>query len=145
MLSWLVTTGCGPDKPPCSGPHPDFDVIVKFSDRPLPADTIVRVTYGGAKVEEYELAAPGNHEFVFCQAADADGYPLEASAPTEGAAGEGNGEPVRALACALWTGGYCKVEVRSASIGLPVDKGLSPREGVCTVKDTILLDPPDAG
>ncbi|MES1173765.1 MAG: hypothetical protein ABUL62_05500 [Myxococcales bacterium] len=144
MLGVLLFSGCGPDKPRCSGPHPDFNVIIKFSNRPLPADTIVHVTYGGSGMEEYNLASPGNQEVVFCQVADADGHPLEASAPLEGAAGEGNSEPVQALFCALWTGGYSKVEVRSASVA-PLVYPLSPRERVCTVDESILLDLPDAG
>ena len=144
LLGWLFLSGCGPDKPRCSGPHPDFNVLVTFGNRPLPADTIVRVTYGGSGIEEYNLAAPGNQEVVFCQVVDTDGNPLEASALTIGAAGEGNTEPVRALACALWTGGYSKVEVRSASVA-PVTYSLSPRDHVCTVDEEIKLDPPDAG
>ena len=51
---------------------------------------------------------------------------------------------MQALACALWTGGYSKLEVRSASIA-PTVYPLSPRERVCTVEELILLDPPDAG
>jgi hypothetical protein len=143
-LGWLLLSGCGPDKPQCSGPHADFNLIVKFANRPLPADTIVHVTYGGSGMEEYNLAAPGDQEVVFCQVADADGHPLEASVPTAGAAGEGNDEPVQALACALWTGGYSKVEVRSVSVA-PVVYPLSPRDHVCTVDELILLDLPDAG
>jgi hypothetical protein len=141
-FGWLLLTGCGPDKPQCSGPHPDFNVVVKFANRPLPADTIVHVTYGGSGMEDYDLAAPGNQEVLFCQVADADGNPLDASAPMEGAAGEGNNEPVQALACALWTGGYTKVEVRSATVA-PKAYDLSPRDRVCTVEEVILLDPPD--
>jgi hypothetical protein len=95
-------------------------------------------------VEEYDLAAPGNQEVVFCQVADADGHVLDASAPDDGAAGEGNSAPVQALACGLWTGGYCKVEVRSASVA-PVSHALSPRQNMCTVEEVIWLDPPDAG
>jgi hypothetical protein len=144
LLGWFFLSGCGPDKPQCSGPHPDFIVVVKFANRPLPADTIVHVTYGGSGMEEYDLAAPGNQEVVFCEVADADGHRLEASAPLEGAAGEGNDEPVQALLCQLWTGGYAKVEVRSASVA-PIVYPLSPRDHVCTVEEPILLDAPDAG
>jgi hypothetical protein len=143
-LALSLVTGCGPDKPRCTGAHPDFNVIVKFASRPLPADTTVIVTYGGSGMEEYKLAAPGNQEVVFCRIADADGNPIDASAPDDGAAGEGNSAPVQALACQLWTGGYCKVEVRSASVA-PMIHALSPREHVCTVEEVIWLDPPDAG
>jgi hypothetical protein len=118
-------------------------VIVKFANRPLPADTIVHVTYGGSGMEEYNLAAPGNQEVVFCEIADAEGHRLDASAEAEGAAGAGENEPVQALACQLWTGGYSKVEVRSASVA-PTVYPLSPREHVCTVEEVILLEPPDA-
>jgi hypothetical protein len=142
-LGWLLLSGCGPDKPRCAGPHPDFKVVVKFGNRPLPADTIVRVTYGGSGVEEYNLAAPGNQEVVFCQVADADGRSLDASTQADGAAGESNGEPVQALACELWTGGYCKVQVRSASVA-PKIYDLSPRDHVCTVEERIQLEAPEA-
>lgn len=140
----LLATACGPDKPRCTGAHPDFKVVVKFANRPLPPDTVVVVTYGGSGMEEYKLAAPGKQEVVFCLIADADGQVIDASAPTEGAAGEGNSEPVAALACQLWTGGYSKLEVRSASVA-PTIYPLSPREHVCTVEEVIWLDPPDAG
>ncbi|MET0793470.1 MAG: hypothetical protein ABW061_18255 [Polyangiaceae bacterium] len=143
-LGGLLIASCGPDKPRCTGPHPDFIVVVKLSNRPLPPDTVVHVTYGGSGMEEYDLAAPGNHEVVFCLVADASGVPLDASAPTEGAAGDGGSEPVQALSCQLWTGGYSKVEVRGTGIE-PTTQELAPREGECTVKDTILLEPPDAG
>jgi len=143
-LGWLFFSGCGPDKPRCSGPHADFSVVVKFANKPLPPDTIVHVTYGGSGMEEYNLAAPGNQEVVFCRVADADGIPLDASAPSQGAAGEGNAEPVQSLACDLWTGGYSKVEVLSAGVA-PMVHNLSPREHECTVKELILLDAADAG
>ncbi len=51
---------------------------------------------------------------------------------------------MQALACALWTGGYAKVEVRATGIAT-VTHELSPREHVCTVTDEIVLEAPDAG
>lgn len=143
LLGWLMLPGCGPTKPECSAPHADFIVLLKFANRPLPADTSVHVTYGGSGMEVYDLADPGTHEVVFCDPADASGRTLDAS--VQGAAGEsaGDSEPVAALSCQLWTAGYCTVQV--SGTGLPSTTfALSPREHVCTVDETLLLDPPDA-
>jgi hypothetical protein len=142
----LTILGCGPDnKRECTGPHADFIVILKLADRPLPADTVVHVTYGGSGMEEYALAAPGrDHEVVFCDPADAFGVPLEAFAAAAGASGEGSTAAVESLRCALWTGGFSKLEVSAA--GLPaMVYPLSPRAQMCTVEELIVLDSPDAG
>ena len=143
--SWLVCCGPGSDKRQCPGPHPDFNVTLRLSNRPLPPDTVVRVTYGGSGMEAYTLAAPGaNHEVVFCSVADADGVPLESSS-SEGAGAKGEEErSVFALSCALWTGGFTTVEVRGSGIE-STSHDLLPREGGCTVARTIVLDSLDAG
>ncbi len=40
---------------------------LRLRDRPLPADTVVHVIYGGSGTEDYSLADPGaKHEVVFC-------------------------------------------------------------------------------
>ncbi len=144
LAGCLLLIGCGPNKPECAQPHADFQVLIKFANRALPPDTVVHVTYGGSGTEDYRLADPGHQEVVFCEPADAEGNELDASSAVEGSAGEGNSAPVLALSCALWTGGYSKVEVSGTGV-TTTTRDLSPREHVCTLQDEILLDPPDAG
>jgi hypothetical protein len=148
-LVCLTLSGCGPDKRKCTGPHADFIVILKLANRPLPDDTVVHVTYGGSGMEEYALSAPGkNHEVVFCDRADANGVPLDESdagaAGAAGATGDDADAPVQSLHCALWTGGYSKVEVTATGLISKVYE-LYPREQECTVEEKIDLDSPDAG
>ena len=137
--SWLL--GCGPDRPKCTGPHPDFRVVLKLSDRPLPADAVVRVTYGGSGMENYVLASPTVPEVVFCSPAGADGGAIDLSAA--GASGADD-SPVEELQCQLWTGGFASLSVTGTGLdGMSHD--LTPKDDQCTVTQTIVLDSPDGG
>ena len=142
----VLPAGCGPDKPLCSGTPANFVVTLRLRDRPLPADTVVHVTYGGSSMEEYSLAAPhGLHKVIFCDPADASGQPLDASLAAAGA-GAASEEPsaVEALRCQLWTGGFTTLSVRGSGL-LPDDHELTPNERQCTVQRSIVLDSPDGG
>ena len=146
LISGLCTLGCGPDRQECTGPHADFVVMLRLRDRPLPSDTVVHVTYGGSGMEDYILAQPhAAHEVVFCDVAGLDGG-VELDASSQGAAGapDSDGGGVEALRCQLWTGGFAKLEARSADFAA-MTYDLSPREHQCTVTQTIVLDSPDGG
>jgi hypothetical protein len=145
LISGLCTMGCGPDRRECTGPHADFVVLLKLRDRPLPADTVVHVTYGGSGMENYALAQPdATHEVVFCHSASLDGGVELDAASTAAAGASGDDDGVQALRCELWTGGFAKLEARSASFSA-MTYDLSPRERQCTVTQTIVLDSPDGG
>jgi hypothetical protein len=144
MLLGLLPLGCGPDKRVCSGTAANFVVTLKLRDRPLPADTVVHVDYGGSGMEEYSLATPhAIHEVLFCSPADATGTPLDASLAAAGATGD---EPavVEELYCRLWTGGFTTLSVRATGL-TTLGYELTPSEHQCTVTKTIVLDSPDGG
>ena len=144
--------GCGPDRPKCTGSNPDFKVTLKLSDRPLPADTVVHVMYGGAGTENYVLAAPTIPEVVFCNPADENGNQIDPASTSEtgeaGASGAGGASsgigPVPELVCALWTGGYAKLQVSGTGLDSDTEYPLSPTDA-CVVVTTVVLDSPDAG
>ena len=146
MISGLSVIGCGPGHVDCTGPHPDFKVVLSLSARQLAPDTVVHVTYGGSGMEDYALANPNaDHEVVFCRPSTLDGgAPLDATtASAAGASGEDD-TGVDALYCELWTGGFATLEVHSTSF-TSMTYDLSPREHVCTVPEAIVLDSPDGG
>jgi len=138
----IAVSGCGPDKKQCTGPHPDFVVLLELMNRPLPPDIVVHVTYGGSGMEDFSLARATNHEVVFCRVASADGG-VVADAGSDAGAAEAPAE-VEAISCELWTGGYAKIEVSAATVP-SVQYDLAPREQQCTVSQTLVLDRPDAG
>ena len=138
--------GCGPDHPDCTGPHPDFSVVLSLSSRPLAADTVVHVTYGGSGMEDYALSNPkADHEVVFCKPSTLDGgtLPDAATGAAAGASGVDDGT-VDALSCELWTGGFATLQVHTGSLE-SMTYDLSPRDHVCTVTESIVLDSPDGG
>ncbi len=51
---------------------------------------------------------------------------------------------MQALCCELWTGGFAKLEVRATGL-TTTSYDLAPRDHVCTVTETIVLDSPDGG
>ena len=152
----VVLWSCGPDKPrACSGQDPDFEIVLKLAGRPLPRDTVVRVTYAGSGVESYRLSQPdAKHEVTFCEKADENGVPLDADASASAAPGAAGtaGEtadpqeaPVASLFCRLYTGGFTKLDISGSGFE-PVSYQLAPKHDVCTVEEPpIVLDPPDAG
>ena len=150
-IASLLLSGCGPDHRRCSGPpEPDFVVLLKLSDRPLPSDMVVKVTYAGSGTEEYDLASPKKYpEVVFCSPATADCSKLDqvTSAPGDaGAAGASSEEeaPTPALSCELWTGGFATLEVQGTGLNDP-SYDLTPDDKMCTVSRCIVLDSPDGG
>jgi len=147
LISGLCTMGCGPDRPECTSPHADFVVTLELRDRPLSADTVVHVTYGGSGMEDYSLQEEGaTHEVVFCRPASRDGGLSELDAASTAAAGAPGSDDsgVDALNCQLWTGGFAKLEVRATGL-TTMTYELAPREHVCTLSQTIVLDSPDGG
>ncbi len=97
-------------------------------------------------MEDYSLAdQSGTHEVVFCHPGNLDcttevGAGLQSSAA--GAPGDEGGVP--ALCCQLWTGGFATIEVSATGLADTIYP-LAPREHVCTVTQTIVLDSPDGG
>lgn len=149
----VLLLGCGPDRPKCTGSNADFVVTLKLSDRALPSDTVVHVTYGGTGTEDYVLAQPTTPEVVFCYPADENGTQLQMpSSEQAGAAGEGGAAnaateelPVYELVCSLWTGGYSKLQVSGTGLTADTSYELAPKDNMCVVKRTIVLDSPDGG
>jgi hypothetical protein len=155
-IAGLLLSGCGPDHRRCAVPHPDFVVLLKLSDRPLPPDTVVKVTYAGSGTESYELASPNKcPEVVFCTPATSDCSQLDqvsGAACTTGATGaigaagasSEDAPPTEALSCELWTGGFATLKVEGTGLNNP-SFDLTPDGNVCTVSRCIVLDSPDGG
>jgi len=155
---------CGPDKRTCLGGEPSFKVVLKLMNRPLPADTVVHVTYAGSAEEEFRLADPkARHEVTFCQLADENGTPVSGSAATatglDGAAGAAGAagtagaagvlgtdasNAVISLYCELRTAGFTELEI-SGSGFTTQNYELRPRDDRCAVQREFTLDAPDAG
>ncbi len=169
LLALLALTGvalapaCGPDPEPleCNG-APDFEVLVSAADEdaPLPADTVLRLYYGGRAPDDPEvltLSDPQTPQALFCyvstrdRAYDPTSPALGSSASTTGSAGaggEGGGGgaagPIEALFCRLWTDGGARLEVTTQLYGTS-SLELALNKGVCTVQSELLLEPMDAG
>ena len=136
-------SACGPDKPDCTGPVPAFRVELTLQGHPLAADTVVDVKYGGTGSDQYSLAEPkANHKVIFCTPSLRGCKPLDIS----GEAGADGAEPsaIEALCCDLWTAGATTLAVHATGLDTK-DYLLYPRDGVCTVTQTLVLDSPDAG
>jgi hypothetical protein len=153
---------CGPDPEPhdCGG-KPDFSVLVSAYSGPVPADTIIRLYYGGRppdKPEELKLAEPTTPQALFCYPAARDGTYDDhgpaigtqaqhgATAGASGAGGEG-GAPngvLEALVCNLYTDGSARLEVETLLYG-KTELELKLKKDVCTVSTSLLLEPMDAG
>lgn len=168
----LLLYSCGPDSRRCSGQDPEFVIVLKLTNRPLPPDTVVHVTYAGSGAEDFRLSDPkALTEVTFCRIADKSGEPLKPSATesmggtsADGAAGaagasdtasasgasgapgtENPAEGVEALYCTFYTGGFAQITV--SGTGFETAKfDLAPKDGECTVYEpTFVLDSPDAG
>jgi hypothetical protein len=157
LLTLLFSASCK-DEPPmppdCGGP--DFDVLVTTTqeDLPLPADTVIRVDYGGNLTEEHGIER-GEQDILFCDQTDRFGSPVSAggqggqgvsetvgSAGHGGAGGVGSGPP--ALRCRLWTDGPATVKVVTRVYpSAPVP--LRSKAGLCTVSAKIEIGPDDGG
>ena len=138
--------GCGPDRAECTGAHADFCVVLKLRDRQLPPDTVVHGTYGGSGMEDYSPEEQGTtHEVVFCRPRALDGG-VESDAGATGAAGASAEDEggVDELSCELWTGGFATLQVHATGL-TTMTYNLTPREHLCTVTRTLVLDSPDAG
>jgi len=155
---------CGPDPAPhdCGG-RPDFSVTISAYSGPIPADTIVRLYYGGRPPEmpeELELANPKTPQALFCYPADRNGV-YDAKSPaigtqarsvaSAGAGGEGTGGDtstasggLEALVCNLYTDGSARLEAESQLYGKN-ELELQLKKDVCTVSKTLVLEPMDAG
>ena len=141
-------------------------MLLELADRPLPPDTVVRVTYAGSALEIFRLSDPtAPHKVAFCRVADKSGAPLDAStaqptgaAGAPGAAGAAGAagasvepdadEPtmeVPAIYCDLWTAGFTELNVSGTGFDT-VKYELAPKAGVCNVDaPPFILDSPDAG
>jgi hypothetical protein len=167
LLLTLLVSSCGPDSPPlpCNG-GPEFSVLIKAPDGPLPSDTVVKLYYGGRAPDDPEVltvAEPLTPQALFCYPSDKNGV-YDASGPAlgskaatthtqSGAAGSGAGGEggqgagegaIEALACDLYTDGSARLEVVTALYGTQKLE-LALEKGVCTVKSKLVLEPMDAG
>jgi len=83
-LVFQVALGCGPDKRPqegCDGPN--FNLVVRAENGPLPSDTRINVIYGSNQMgEPYEIGQPARKQAVFC----------EEDTSVGGASGDGDGD-----------------------------------------------------
>jgi hypothetical protein len=161
---WLICgallAACGPDQGPlvCSA-GPDFEVVIAADYGPLPADTVLRLHYGGRAYDDPEvlaLAAPTTTRALFCYVSDRNGkYPTDAlplSASASGAAGAGGegggsfepGAAIDALNCQLWTDGSADLDVWNEMYGMQTFK-LQTEKRVCSVKSNIELSIDDGG
>lgn len=149
----LSFSGCGPDKPNCTGPVPAFHVELTLQDGPLAADTVVDVKYGGTGTDQFSLAEPhANHKVIFCTPSKRDCKPQGVAGEAAGAAGDAGSagdspsgsSGVESLCCDLWTAGATTLTVHATGLDSMAHR-LYPRDGVCTVTRTIVLDSPDAG
>lgn len=173
ILIWLsllalLLWSCGPDnEQSCSGAEPAFKVVLRLMARPLPADTVMRVSYAGSGMEEFRLSAPNaQHAVTFCQVADENGAPLDGSTAevtgATGAAGAAGatGAPgaagaagaatdtdqpgvVAALYCELYTAGYTELKISGSGFASRTIQ-LAPKDKLCTVTSNLVLDAPDA-
>jgi hypothetical protein len=157
FFSLLFFASCK-DEPPvppdCGGP--DFDVIVTtaLEDARLPADTVVRVDYGGNLTEEHGIEAGELHDNVFCDQTDRYGSPVsvggqggegvsQTGQAGQGGAGSGS-SAVEALRCRLWTDGPATVKVMT-SLYPTVETRLRSTAGVCTISAKIEIGPDNDG
>jgi hypothetical protein len=163
----LLLWSCGPDNDrTCSGQDPNFKVRIELMARPLPADTVVRITYAGSAMEEFRLTdQKAQPEVAFCDKLDQNGAPLAASgsepagtagAPGAGAAAGAGGaagaagaaadapQVVGSISCRLWTAGFTELQISGSGFETVKFK-LSPKEGLCTVERDLVVDAPDAG
>jgi len=165
--SWLallaLVASCGPDPEPseCHG-GPDFSVLITAPNGPLPAETVVKLYYGGRPPEDPEVltvAEPQTPKALFCYVSDKNGV-YDAKGPalgskstaaghsTGGAGGEAGAGGVAegtipALVCNLYTDGSARLEVVTASYDL-ARLELALKKGVCTVQSSITLESTDA-
>jgi hypothetical protein len=158
LVFGALLASCGPDGPPqdCHG-GPDFEVTISAEYGPLPADTVLRLHYGGRAFddpEELVVAAPSTPRALFCYVSDKNGVHSPADEPlgvaeAGGAAGAGGaasepGKPIEALFCRLWTDGSADLDVVTQMYGTTSVK-LQTKKRVCTVEKSVELTLDDAG
>ena len=168
LLFAALLGSCGPDSPPlpCNGGVPEFSVLIKAPEGPLPNDIVVKLYYGGRAPDDPEVltvAEPMTPQALFCYPADKNGV-YDASGPAlgsksathaqsggagdggaGGAGGQGGGEgALEALGCDLYTDGSARLEVVTMLYGMQKLE-LALEKGVCTVQSSMVLEPMDAG
>ncbi len=166
-LCVLLALGSGctsstPNGPNCPGPRAAFHVTITAKYGPLPADTVVRVVYGGGE-EEYALASPpAQPAVVFCHPIAADGgvatsdagdagdvdAAIDASSAEAGSGATDAGtSPVAALSCDLWTNAAATINIQGS--GYPVlEEQLQAEKddcGIKTVEYALVLGEGDGG
>ena len=144
---------CGPDrrpKEPCYGPS--FKLVVTAENGPLPADTRIKVRYGGnPEGEPYELGKPRPPQAVSCvEDTSAGGAPADEGTAVAGDAATGSNEDldVWKLSCGLYTQGPARLDATAAGYEPIEDEQLSFHgEENCEVPKAFMLVPlkPDAG
>ncbi len=143
LLSACGLLACSSTPPDdCPKAQPAFHVTLTASDGPLPADTTLRVTYGGQSEEYALLSPPAQPAVVYCTPQYAD----DADAAADADADAGTRDVV-ALSCDLWTQAAATIEVQAADYP-KLTADLEPDTNDCGIKTVdypLLLDKGDAG
>lgn len=132
----LVTPSCTSKDPDVECRlRPAFSLRLSAVQGSLPADTLLRVKYGGG-VEEYRVSdSVQTQKVVFCQRRSTDGGPLEAGVSAD------------EIACELWTQGAATVTVESSPYPTLEEPLEAEADGRCirTVEVDLVLGETDAG
>ena len=145
---------CGPDRRPeglCYGPS--FNLLLTAEDGPLPADTRIKVRYGGdPEGELYELGKPHPPQAVSCdEDTSPGGAPAVAGSAVAGEAGATANEDLEVwkLRCGLYTQGAARLDATAVGYEPIVGAQLSflHDEKNCEAPRAFVLVPlkPDAG
>jgi hypothetical protein len=145
---------CGPDRrpeEPCYGPS--FNLLLTAEDGPLPADTRIKVRYGGdPEGELYELGKPRPPQAVSChEDTNAGGAPSTTGNAVAGEGGTSSNEDldVWKLRCGLYTQGAARLDATATGYEPIMGAQLSflHDEENCEAPRAFVLVPlkPDAG
>lgn len=155
LLAFLALASCDDEpRPPADCTTPDFDVLITAVDGPLPADTVVKMVFGGG-MDEYRLTDDTTDpENLFCTPSDREGNPVladngeggrSAQAGHDGGAGGASSDgTVEGLRCDVWSDSSVTLTVTTSTYPVAVAQ-LQGKKGVCTVSSEIELSPSDGG
>jgi hypothetical protein len=102
----------------CPQPAPAFRLTL-WAQPALPLGASLRVGFGGAQTESYELGGREGHNETACCAAfvDASGAPERIACggtrPDTAASSDAGRTPARVIVCDLWTDGAAEIVVRA--------------------------------
>jgi hypothetical protein len=149
----VLSEGCSPSgpPPPCGPREPALAIQVTVGGAELPADTRIRVDYGGNQSESFQLSHPSLNADVCCQtSAKAISGELPRVLCSIAMQAHDAG-PASAIQCTLWTGGPAWVDVNALGYLPIIDRQLDTRLqenekcGGQTVPYELILGRPDGG